>query len=258
MIARLSVGLGWILALFLASSAIADEGVFGNLDFSRLTKPQEEFFWRRLKSLADEEAVLTFCGQPDDFEQQAKQGIRACVTSEALSEAESFFHFELKATEDDLRARRASCRGKPQATQGWLGVEIKPVEKGDGDVPGSGGTGVLVVGVVENSPAAATELKAGDIITSVNGKVLAAPKELSAQLRALAPGAAVQLGYSRDGVLRTMSVKLGAMAFDQSGRTALDMPALVESSKQDLKYVADEVTNMCQRCKTTVWAMFCR
>ena len=46
-----------------------------------------------------------------------------------------------------------------------------------------------------------------------------------------------------------MSVKLGAMAFDQNGRTALDMPALVESSKQDLKYVADEVTNMCQRCK---------
>ncbi len=258
MIARLSVGSGWILALLLASSAMADEGAFGNLDFSRLSKPQEEYFWRRLKSLADEEAVLTYCGQPDDFAQQAKQGIRACVTSEALSKAESFFHSELKATEDDLRARKASCRGKPEATQGWLGVEIKPVGQGDGDVPGSGGTGALVAGVVENSPAAATELKAGDIITSVNGKAVAGPKELSAQLRAFTPGAAVQLGFSRDGALRTMSVKLGAMAFDPSGRTALDMPALVESSKQDLKYVADEVTSMCQRCKTTVWAMFCR
>jgi hypothetical protein len=257
MFMRLSVGSGWILALFLSSAAIADEGPFGNLDFSRLSKPQEEFFWRRLRSLAEEEAVLTYCGQPDDFAQQAKRGIRACVTSEALDKAESFFRSELKATQDDLRARKASCRTKPEATQGWLGVEIQPIAKGDGDFSGGVGTGALVTGVVENSPAAAAGLKADDIITTVNGEAVASPKELSAKIRALTPAAAVQLGFSRDGARRTVSVKLGAMAFDQNGRAALDMPALVESSKQDLKYVADEVTNMCQRCKTTIWAMFC-
>src|ERR1700683_5296410 len=98
MLARLAAASGWILTLFLTSTAIADDGPFGDLDFSRLSKPQEQFFWKRLKSLAAEEAVISYCGQPDDFEQRAKQGIQACVTSEAMNKAESFFESELKAT----------------------------------------------------------------------------------------------------------------------------------------------------------------
>jgi serine protease Do len=114
-----------------------------------------------------------------------------------------------------------------------------------------------VTGALNDSPAAAADLKAGDVITTVNGETIAGPKELSAKIRGLAPGATVQLGVLRNGAGRTVTVKLGAMAFDRQGRIALDMPALIESSKQDLKSVSDQVTEMCQKCKTSIWAMFC-
>jgi hypothetical protein len=249
---------GCILALLLTSPGLADDGRFGDLDFSRLSKPQEQFFWKRLKDLAIEEAVISYCGQSDDFEQRAKQGIHACVTSEALNKAESFFKSELKAAKDTLGERQASCRGKPEATSGWLGVDISPVSKNAADSPGaSAGAGALVTGALDDSPAAAADLKAGDVITTVNGETIAGPKELSAKIRGLAPGATAQLGVLRNGAERTVTVKLGAMAFDRQGRLALDMPALIESSKQDLKSVSDQVTEMCQKCKTSIWAVFC-
>src|SRR5271156_3113183 len=137
MIARLWKISGCILALLVSSAGLADDGPFGDLDFSRLSKPQEQFFWKRLKSLAAEEAVLTYCGQPDDFEQRAKQGIRSCVTSEALNKAESFFKSELKVARDSLNERQASCRAKPEATSGWLGIDISPVGDGAADSPSS-------------------------------------------------------------------------------------------------------------------------
>src|SRR5271167_1530804 len=125
MLARLSLASGCILALFLTSPGRADDGPYGDLDFSRLSKPQEQFFWKRLKSLAVEEAVLTYCGQPDDFEQRAKQGIRSCVTSEALNKAESIFKSELKAIETSFNERKPPCSAKPEVTRGWLGVDLK-------------------------------------------------------------------------------------------------------------------------------------
>ncbi len=110
----------WVLVallLALGSSALAEEA-YGNLDFSRLTKPQEEFFWRRLKSLAEEEAVLAYCGQADDFARRAQQGIRACVTAAAMQRAESYFNTELKAAEGALRSKKSSCRTSPAPTSG--------------------------------------------------------------------------------------------------------------------------------------------
>jgi serine protease Do len=139
-----------------------------------------------------------------------------------------------------------------------LGVDISPVGKDAGSSAGaSAGSGAFVARTLDDSPAATADLKAGDVITTVDGANIAGPKELTAKIRALAPGATVQLGVLRNGAGRTVSVKLGAMAFDRQGRIALDMPALIESSKQDLKSVSDQVAEMCQKCKTSIWAVFC-
>jgi len=245
---RMRVWVGLALAVLLSLPAAAEEGTYGSLDFSKLTKTQADFFWTRLKSLAVEEAVLGYCGQSDDFETEAKQGIRVCVTEEALNKAEAFFKAERKEATDALHKRKASCRGKPKADRGWLGVELEP----------AGDKGALVTGAVDGSPAASADLKAGDVITAVNGDAIVGPKELSAKIRGFSPGATVELGVSRADAARKVSIKLGAMAFDADGRTALDMPAMVAASKQDLKAVADEVTSMCQKCKTSIWAVFCR
>jgi hypothetical protein len=258
MIARLAIALGFILALFPAWPGLADDVQPGDLDFARLTKPQEQFFWKRVKSLAFEEAALAYCGQPDDFESRVKQGVRSCVTAEAMNKAESVFKSELKASEAGFTARKTACAAKPAATRGWLGVDLRPL---GGDIVGSVGArvtpGAVVVAAFDNSPAAAADVEAGDVITSVNGESVADPKELSAKIRALAPGATVQLGLLRNGAGRTVGVKLGAMGFDRQGKIALDMPDLIQSSRQDLKYVSDQVTEMCRKCKTTIWAMFC-
>ena len=193
--ARLWVGSGWILALFLASTAIADEGPFGNLDFSHLSKPQEEFFWRRLKGLAAEEAVLTYCGQPDDFEQQAKQGIRACVTSEALDKAESFFQIRI---EGDPRRPSRQEGLVPQKTRGDPGMVGRRNQTRGERRRGCPG---------RQRNRRAGDRRSGEFASSghrdqsrrhhhaVNGKAMAGPKELSAKIRALTPGAAVQLGF---------------------------------------------------------------
>ncbi len=235
-----------VLTLLAASGARAEDVPYGKLDFSRLTAKQSDFFWRRLRSLAIEEAVLSYCGQTDDFETQATQGIRACVTKEALAKAQAYFKVEELTALASLHERKASCRGKPEAKRGWLGVEIKPDAKG-----------ALVTAAIAGSPAAA-ELKPGDVIASVNGQAVAGPKQLSQKIRTLAPGETVALGLWRDGAEQKASIKLGGMAFDADGETALDMPALMVSSRQDLHAIAGAVTDMCVKCKTSVWAMFCR
>jgi hypothetical protein len=257
MLARLSLASAFLLVLFLPAPGRADERQFGDLDFSRLSRPQEQFFWRRLRALAFEEAAITYCGRPDDFERQAKQGIRSCVTADALNKAQSVFESEMKAALSGFREKKIACNTKPAATSAWLGVDLSPVGKDGADKPRVG-PGALVAGAFDDSPAAAAGLAPGDVITSVNGETVAGPKELSAKIRALSPGATVRLGLLRDGVGRSASVKLGAMAFDRQGRIAVDMPTLVESSKQDLKSVSDQVAEMCSKCKTSIWAVFCR
>src|SRR5271167_3013220 len=117
MLARLSLASGCILALFLTSPGRADDGPYGDLDFSRLSKPQEQFFWKRLKSLAFEEAVLAYCGQPDDFENRAKQGIQACVTAEALNKADSYYKSQLKTSLGSISERKLECNAKPDSTR---------------------------------------------------------------------------------------------------------------------------------------------
>jgi len=38
---------------------------------------------------------------------------------------------------------------------------------------------------------------------------------------------------------------------------ALDLPSLIEPSKHDLEFVSEQVTEMCRKCKTSIWALFC-
>jgi PDZ domain len=256
--ARLSISWGALLVSFLPHSAHADSSKFGDLDFTRMTKPQEQFFWKRLKTLAFEEAIITYCGQPDDFEKRAKQGIQSCVTADALNKAELFYRSELKMSLDSIRERKASCDTKPHSLRGWLGIEIRPVSKDLADsLNNSVVSGALVASAFDGSSAAAAGVQAGDVITSVNGETIGDPQELTTKIGRLAPGTSVQLGIKRNGAGRTLSVKLGAMAFDHQGKVAFDMPDLIQTSKRDLKYVSDEVAEMCRKCNTSIWAMFC-
>ncbi len=67
---------------------------------------------------------------------------------------------------------------------GGLGLEVKELDaENAGRLRLDQGEGVLVVGVEENSPAAARRIRVGEVITKVNRKSVRSPKEFEAVLK---------------------------------------------------------------------------
>ena len=69
--------------------------------------------------------------------------------------------------------------------------------------------GTVVPGVKEGTPAEAAGILDGDIIVSVNGKVIDDEHPLDATLSQFAPGDTVSIVILRDGQTITLSVTLG-------------------------------------------------
>ncbi|MGH7778007.1 MAG: S1C family serine protease [Candidatus Dormibacterales bacterium] len=90
----------------------------------------------------------------------------------------------------------------------YLGVEI-----GSGvTFGGSGGNGVYVAAVVPGGPAAKAGIKAGDVITSLNGKPTPDGGTLVDVLAGLSPGRSVKVGLKhQDGSTGTVTVVLGQL-----------------------------------------------
>jgi serine protease Do len=68
--------------------------------------------------------------------------------------------------------------------------------------------GVLVSSVVADSPASRSGLKAGDVITSLDGRTIRSAAELTRELRAASSDGQVTLGIVRDKKQSTVSAKL--------------------------------------------------
>jgi serine protease Do len=119
-------------------------------------------------------------------------------------------------------------------TRGWLGVEIQNVADASDEATSEGykgETGVLVRGVLHNSPATA-ELQPGDIVTKLNGQTIDNVTELRNDIAVEAPGSSVTMNIFRDGKLQDVKVKLGeqggnaAALSDASGNAMRGGPAL--------------------------------
>jgi putative serine protease PepD len=75
---------------------------------------------------------------------------------------------------------------------------------------GLGDTGGATVGSVKaGTPAASAGLRAGDVITTFDGKKIVTASQLRGQLALKQPGDTVTVGYTRNGKSHTTSVKLG-------------------------------------------------
>lgn len=72
-----------------------------------------------------------------------------------------------------------------------------------------GKTGVVVSGVYQGTPADQAGLQAGDVITSVNGKAVNSPDELTKAIRALKPGQTAAFQVFSAGLKKLVSVKIG-------------------------------------------------
>jgi serine protease Do len=112
------------------------------------------------------------------------------------------------------RAARELGRNFPEvlgSSRGRLGVTVQQVSGELADYFGVK-AGVLVATVVPDSPAAKAGLKAGDVITAVNGKAIATPRELTGALPAADSAQEVTLTVFREKKELTMRATLTSPA----------------------------------------------
>ncbi|CAN7430507.1 Do family serine endopeptidase [Mesorhizobium sp. LjNodule214] len=111
--------------------------------------------------------------------------------------------------------------------RGWLGVEIQPVTS---DIAESLGLksekGALVSSAQDDGPGKKAGITAGDVITQVDGKDVASPKELARLIGAYSPGKPVDVTVWRDGKSETIKVDLGKLpASDKQASADQQQPA---------------------------------
>ncbi|MGX7876186.1 Do family serine endopeptidase [Mesorhizobium sp. ORM6] len=96
--------------------------------------------------------------------------------------------------------------------RGWLGVEIQPVTSDIAESLGlKSDRGALVSSAQDAGPGKKAGIAAGDIITQVDGKDVASPKELARMIGALAPGKSVDVTVWRNGKSQSVKVDLGTL-----------------------------------------------
>jgi putative serine protease PepD len=86
-----------------------------------------------------------------------------------------------------------------KAEHAYLGVSLS-----------SGSATARVAEVRDGTPAARAGLKAGDVITALDGKATASSGELESVIGALKPGDSVSLTYTRNGTTHTVQLKLAS------------------------------------------------
>jgi serine protease Do len=112
--------------------------------------------------------------------------------------------------------------------RGYLGVQIQPVSQEIADSIGlKTAEGALVDEAQPDTPAAAAGLKAGDVITKINGKSVKDAADLTRDVGALSPGEKVDLTVVRDGSEKSFNLTLGSL---QPTKTAKADAATSESA----------------------------
>ncbi len=116
--------------------------------------------------------------------------------------------------------------------RGWLGVTIQNVDKdlaeGLGIDP-SDPHGALVTNILDEGPAAGSELKVGDAIIEVQGERVADSRDLARKIANIKPGTPAELKVMRNGSEETVTVDLGQ--FPTSDRMAALQPSEPSSLK---------------------------
>jgi serine protease Do len=127
-------------------------------------------------------------------------------------------------------------RNKGSVSRGWLGVKIENVDE---DKAASLGLpearGALVNEITPNGPAAGSNLKAGDVVLSVNGSRIESSRDLARKIAELTPGTAVNIEVMRFGKTETVSLKLGTFpATQEVAKADTTKPAATELSQLGL------------------------
>src|SRR6185437_4892262 len=94
--------------------------------------------------------------------------------------------------------------------RGYLGVDIQSVTADMAESMGlKSAKGAIVAETMPGTPAAEAGLKAGDVITKLNGETVADAGDLTRRIGSFKPDAKVELTYLRDGAEKTAQITLG-------------------------------------------------
>ena len=125
--------------------------------------------------------------------------------------------FDIPAETAQLVVNQLKDHGK--VTRGWLGVQIQPVTAEIADSLGlKQAQGAIVDEPQPNSPAAKAGIKAGDVVTAIDGAPIKDSRELARRVGGMAPGTSVKFDLVRDGASKTLTVTLGEMPNDRQAR----------------------------------------
>lgn len=116
-------------------------------------------------------------------------------------------------SESTVKNVRVLARGiDPDAAQrGWLGVSIENISEAKSGQAGV--AGVMVLNVVEGSPADTAGLEANDVIVSINGQAVGNEVGPAVDLiKNRKPGETINIGIVREGKPMTVSATLGSRA----------------------------------------------
>jgi Do/DeqQ family serine protease len=102
-----------------------------------------------------------------------------------------------------------------KVTRGWIGVEPRPLNAelaesfGIAKISGELPKGVLINGVLQNSPAAKAGIQPGDLVMQVGGHNVTDVPEMLSRVAALMPGEAVTVSVWRNGKSLALNVTPG-------------------------------------------------
>ncbi|PPD44639.1 MAG: serine peptidase [Methylocystis sp.] len=113
----------------------------------------------------------------------------------------------------------AALKDKGVVARGWIGVKIQPVTPEIADSLGlKTAKGALIAQPQKGAPAEAAGLKAGDVITAVNGEKIESPRELARKIAAMGPGRSVDIAYLRNGSEKAAKLTLGKLPEEKEAR----------------------------------------
>ena len=113
----------------------------------------------------------------------------------------------------------AQLKAHGYVNHAFLGVQVQPVSAGIADSLGlKQAKGALVDEPMPGSPAAKAGIKAGDVITAVNGKSIKDSRDLARTIGMMAPGSKVKVELVQNGEVKTLDVTLAKLPDEQSAK----------------------------------------
>jgi len=115
----------------------------------------------------------------------------------------------------------AALKDKGQVARGWIGVSIQPITPEIAESLGlKASKGALVAQPQRGGPAEAAGLKAGDVVTAVDGQKVDGPRDLARRIATLGPGKTAELTFLRNGAEKNVKLKLGKLPSEREAAAA--------------------------------------